>query len=368
MFARRQLVVEVIYAPLIGGSETLAFTLCKHWKSQGIDTRICCLYEREGALTALFDEAGIRYDLMDVGDKPMWRRWWLLARYFAKLRPSAIHVHHLGSLINVMVPAWLTGHWNIVYTEHSALIIARTEWMKRALPWVARCVRKVTCVSNKLVDFFGRELGVPTRKLVTVYNGVDTAQFRPRGAALARSLEGRVPRIGAVGRLVDEKDYPMLLRALALLKQRGLRFEAAIVGDGPLSAALQAQARALGVDSVVRFYGRRDDVPDLLRSLDVYVLTSKSEGMPIAVLEAMATGLPIVATAVDAVPEVITHEVNGLLVPKGDERATADAIVRLLEDAVLRERLGKAALGDVRTLFSIQNATQLYAEYLGIAS
>ena len=365
MFARRGLVVEVIYAPLIGGSETLAFTLCKHWKSQGIETRICCLYEREGALTAMFEEAGIAYDLMDIGDKPMWQRWWLLARYFWKWRPRAIHVHHLGSLVNVLLPAWITGHWNIVYTEHSSLVIAKTEWMKRAVPLLSRCVRKVTCVSNKLVDFFGSELGVPTRKLVTVYNGVDTFEFRPRSGGPRGAKRAR---IGAVGRLVDEKDYPMFLRALALLKQRGRDFEAVIVGDGPLSGSLQALAQSLGLDRVLRFYGRRDDVPELLRAIDIYVLTSKSEGMPIAVLEAMATGLPIVATAVDAVPEVITHEVNGLLVAPGDERGVADALERLLDDPALRERLGKAALGDVRTLFSIQNATQLYAEYLGIAS
>lgn len=364
MFPRRELIVEVIYAPLIGGSETLAFTLCKQWKTEGIAARICCLYEKSGALIPLFDEAGIPYDLMDVGRKPMWRRWILLSRYLWRVRPRAIHVHHLGSLINVLIPALITGCWNIVYTEHSSLMIARTLWMKRAIPILSRCVSKVTCVSNKLVDFFGRELGVPPQKLVTVYNGVDTGQFYPR-LPMSYAIKN-VPRVAAVGRLVDEKDYPMFLRCLALLKQRGLRFEAMIVGDGPLAPSLKAQAQALQIDDSVQFLGRREDVADILRDVDIYVLTSKSEGMPIAVMEAMATALPIVATALDAMPEILTHDVNGLMVEPGNEHEFADALERLMQDQALRERLGRAALGDVRALFSIQNATQLYAEYLGI--
>lgn len=365
MFARRELIVEVIYAPLVGGSETLAFTLCKQWKKEGVATRICCLYEKSGALTALFDEAGIQYDLLDIGGKPLWKRWWLVGRYLAKWRPRAIHAHHLGSLINVLVPAVFTFCWNIVYTEHSSLMISRTQWMKRAIPIMSRFVTKVTCVSNKLVEFFGKDLGVPTRKLVTVYNGVDTRRFRPR--VRAEGTPGRI-RLGAIGRLVDEKDYGVYLHALALLKARGVNFEAVLVGDGPLAESLHTMARELGLDDVLAFYGHREDIPEILRTLDIYLLTSKSEGMPIAVLEAMATGLPIVATAVDAVPEVITHEVNGLLVAKGDAAAVAAAVERLASDPILAEKLGNAALVDVRSLFSIENATQLYAEYLGIAS
>lgn len=364
MFARRQLIVEVIYAPLIGGSETLAFTLCKQWKSQGIATRICCLYEKQGELTALFDAAGLDYDLLDIGGKSILLRWWIVGRYLWKWRPRAVHVHHFGSLFNVFLPAALTGSWNVVYTEHSSLLIARTGWIRRAIPILSRFVRKVTCVSNKLVQFLGRDLGVPSRKLATVYNGVDTRRFHPRVGARA---EGPL-RVGAVGRLVEEKDYPMLLRAFALLKDSGVAFAGVIVGDGPLAAALAQQIDALGLRDTVSLYGRREDIPELMRDFDIYVLSSMSEGMPIAVLEAMATGLPIAATAVDAVPEVLAHEVNGLLVPKGDAAAMAAAIIRLAKDPELGVRLGEAALADVRSLFSIENATQLYAEYLGLTS
>lgn len=362
MFARRDLIIEVIYAPLVGGSETLAFTLCKQWKAEGVATRICCLHEKEGALTAAFEDAGIQYDLLDVGRCSWPLRWFYITRYLARWRPRAIHVHHLGTLVNLLLPAYLTGCRNVVYTEHSSNQIARTAWMKLAAPVVSRLVRKVTCVSNKLVEFFRHELKVPPRKLVTVYNGVDIEDFHPRAGERA---PGPL-RIGAVGRLVDEKDYPTLLRAIALLKRRGLALETDIVGDGPLADELRRLAQTLEIADVVRFRGRRADVPDVLRSIDIYVLASKSEGLPIAVLEAMATALPIVSTAVDAVPEVITHETNGLLVEIGDAVQLAAAIQRLALDAPLRYRLGQAALADVRSLFSIQHAKQLYAEYLGI--
>lgn len=362
MFARRRLIIEVIYAPLIGGSETLAFTLCKQWKADGIDTRICCLYEKQGALTAQFEAAGIPYDLMDVGELGLFRRWVRLTVYFLRYRPSAIHAHHLGTLITALIPAYLSGCWNVVYTEHSSYLIAETGWMRRAVLIASRFVRKITCVSNKMVEYFNKELRVPARKLVTVYNGVDTETFRPASDDKARG----VVTIGAVGRAVEEKDYPLFLRALAILKDRGVAFSACIAGDGPLRSDLERLARELGLGQTLTFLGRRADIPKVLRSLDIYALSSKNEGMPIAILEAMATGLAVVSTAVDAVPEVIVHEANGLLVPVGDAAGFADALERLISNPALRARLGNAALHDVRALFSIQSTKELYAEYLGI--
>jgi len=363
MATRRHLVIEVIYAPLVGGSETLAFSLCKQWKATGIPARICCLYEKQGALTAMFEEAGIAYDLLDIGGKSLLGRWFRVARYFARWRPRVVHAHHLGSLLNVLIPAYMTGCMNVVYTEHSSYRIAKTPWMRQVIPIISHFVKKVTCVSNVLVNYFAEELGVPNNKLVTVYNGVDTTKFRPN--IIPRPI-GQKIKIGAVGRLVEEKDYPTFIKAISLLKERGLSFQAEIIGDGPLAPDLHNLANELHLNGMLLFRGHRQDIPDVLRDLDIYVLSSKSEGMPIAVLEAMATGLPVVATSVDAIPEVIQHNVNGILVETGNASALAEGIERLILDPALRQRLGSKALHDVRSIFSIEMTTQLYAKYLGI--
>ena len=358
----REQVIEIIYAPLIGGSETLALDLSRRWRAAGVDVRICCLYERAGALTSQFDAAGVPYDLLDIGGKRALGRALAVARYLRRHRPRAVHVHHFGILLNVLPAALITGCPTVVFTEHSIFGISRKPWMRRAVRWVTRFVSKMTCVSSTLVEYFGT-LGVAHDKMALVYNGVDTHKFQP---PLPPRTASAIPRIIAVGRLVEEKDYPALLQALRILKDRGIAFSAEIVGTGPLAAVLAAERADLGLDQEVQFLGRREDIAALLRAADIYVLSSKSEGMPIALLEAMATGLPTVATAIAAVPEVIVHEVNGLLVPPADVQALADGMARLIADPALRARIGQRGLVDVAKLFSIENTTQLYAEYLGI--
>lgn len=359
---RKDLVVEVIYAPLVGGSETLAFNLCKEWQAAGIKTRICCLYERGGALTKSFEEAGIAYDLLDIGGHGLLVRWARVARYFLRVRPSAIHVHHLGSLVNVLIPAYLARCFNIVYTEHSAYTIARTRWMRTALPVLSRLVKRFTCVSRNLADVFAA-LGVPPHRMMTIYNGVDIERYKP---ASVRGEVCPVIRIGAVGRLVVEKDYPTLLAALAILKAENLRFFAEIAGDGPLAADLKERAHALGLRDVLVFRGSCENVPSFLRELDIYVLSSRHEGMPIAVLEAMATALPVVATRITAIPEIIEDGRTGVLVPPGDPEAMAVAIRELASDTVRRRALGEAAREVVRRAYTINGTSRSYAAELGV--
>ncbi|MHB1914765.1 MAG: glycosyltransferase family 4 protein [Acidiferrobacteraceae bacterium] len=356
-------VIEIIYAPLIGGSETLAFSLCKRWKAKGIPVRICCLYEREGPLTLMFEQEGIAYDLLDIGGKGLLGRWFTVGRYLRRYRPQAIHVHHFGLLVNVFAPAYFTGCSNIVFTEHSAYVIAHRRWMRRAIRFVVRFVKQMTCVSSSLRAYFNG-LGVPAHKMAIVYNGVDTERFHPSRLRISQPEI----RLVAVGRMVEEKDYPLLLEALARLKKRGYVFRADIVGDGPLASILRRQHEYLGLKDEVNLLGPRAEIPEILRRSDIYILSSKSEGMPIALLEAMATGLAIAATAVEAVPEMIVDNVNGLLVAPGDPDALANAIAQLIDDPVLRTRLGARAAKDACSLFSIEHTTELYAQYLKIAS
>lgn len=356
---QRGWLIEVVHLPQVGGAEMLVLMLSEQWHRQGRPVRICCLYGRDGPLVKIIKERGMPCDLLDIEALSFVRRWWRLFRYFRHYRPSAVHVHHMGVLINVLPAAYLSGCRNVVVTEHSMLYLLRHARLRRLVPLLARGVSKIVCVSQRLRAFF-LEQGVPREKLTTIYNGIDTARFGredgPRTGVLT---------IGAIGRLVEEKDYPNLFKALVILKRAGLSFEARIIGDGPLSGDLHALRHELGFHESVRFLGQRNDIPDVLRGLDIYVLSSKSEGLPIAVLEAMAAGLPIVATDVGGVGEIIEHERNGLLVKSGDPLALAQALARVAGDRVLRARLGEAALNDVRMRYSITPTAEHYARTLG---
>jgi glycosyltransferase involved in cell wall biosynthesis len=168
------------------------------------------------------------------------------------------------------------------------------------------------------------------------------------GAQPAASIS--CPRIGAVGSLIPSKNYDVLLLALGTLAAAGLQFELSLAGDGPERPALENLARRLGVADRVKFLGDVEDVPRLLSTAHFFAHPSRSEGLSNAVLEAMAAGLPVVACPVGATGEIIEDGKNGILVPAGAPQDLAAAMRRLLSDAALRGRLGKAGWETVRQL------------------
>lgn len=182
----------------------------------------------------------------------------------------------------------------------------------------------------------------------TVVHGIDHDGIRrgPDARAAARvtlgvSAEDLV--VGAVASLTPKKDHQTLLAAFAAGLGAGDSTRLVLVGGGRLDAELRAAARQLGIGDRVVFAGARDDVLALLPAFDIFALSSRHEGLPIALVEAMATGLPAVATTVGGVPELITHGVDGLLVPPGDASAFAAALAKLASDPPLRTTIGEAA-------------------------
>jgi glycosyltransferase involved in cell wall biosynthesis len=168
--------------------------------------------------------------------------------------------------------------------------------------------------------------------------------------------------VGTVARLQPVKDQASLLAAFARVAAELPNAKLVLVGDGPVRAALESQSASPALAGRVIFLGRRSDIPDILPTFDVFALPSLSEGLPLTLLEAMAAGLPCVATAVGAMPEAIVAERTGLLVPVGDVAALADTLLRLLRDPNLRREMGQAGQKRARELFDLKVMTRRYED------
>jgi glycosyltransferase involved in cell wall biosynthesis len=199
-------------------------------------------------------------------------------------------------------------------------------------------------------------VGVARDRICVIRNGIDTNRFNPAARAAARqqlAIASDDVVIGTVGRLVPVKDQSMLLRAAAELKRRTRRFRLLLAGDGPLRDALQEQAHALGIQNEVSFLGERRDVEVVLAACDVFVLSSLSEGLSNTILEAMSTGLPVVATRVGGADELVDDGRTGVLVPPAQPDALATALASLIDDPAARRTMGAAGRLKAEREFSI---------------
>jgi len=272
--------------------------------------------------------------IVALGKRPGvdWRLFGKLARLARRENVDVIHTHNSTAHLYGAIAGKLAGK-RVLHTEHGKNVGHETRYQR--LNRIAAPFTDLTVTVSK------QNSTVAVKNPIYVPNGIRV------GALPARSAGGR--RVGTVGRLVREKNYPLLIRAVDS--------ELIIVGDGPERKNLERQAGPR-----VQFLGNRSDVPALLASFDVFALSSSTEGMSIALLEAMAAGCPIVVTAVGGNTELIEHEVTGLVVPPDDESALRTAITRLLDDRPLAARLGAAAQVKAREQYSVETMTRRYEE------
>ena len=285
---------------------------------------------------------------------------WRLCRLLRRERPHVLHTHRWATLCEGLIAARLSGVPLIVHGEHGTLE-TRAHNIK-VQRWVWGRVDQVLSVSSRLAERMAGDFGFPLNRIKVIRNGVDLERFRPRDRAAARAALGLpVDRlvIGTVGRLVPVKDQATLLDALALVRRQGVAFSAVVAGTGPLRDALEARARTLGLTEV-SFLGNRHDVEHVLAAFDVFVLSSESEGLSNTIQEAMASGLPVVATRVGGADELVDENRSGLLVPRRDPAALASAIGRLASDPRCRDAMGAAGRGRAETLFGLDRMIREY--------
>ncbi|WP_440997097.1 TIGR03088 family PEP-CTERM/XrtA system glycosyltransferase [Arhodomonas sp. SL1] len=364
--ARRPLIVHVLHRLDVGGLENGVVNLINHLPADAYRHAIVCLTDYTDFRQRLQDPA-VRCCALHRRSGKDWRLYPRLWRCFRSLRPALVHTRNLATL-EAQLPAWLAGAPARVHGEHGWDMADMDGSRYRRLRAAFRpLIHDYVGLSRHIADYLTAGVGVPRDRVTQIYNGVDTERFYPareRDWVRERFGGDDVFVVGTVGRLEAVKHPLLLARAVRRLADThpGLACQVRLVfvGEGSERPALKAYLEASGLAPVTWLAGNRDDVPALLRGFDTFVLPSRAEGVSNTLLEAMASGLPVVATAVGGNPELIREGETGCCVAEGDERAMAGAIARLVADPACARLWGAAGRRRVEARFSLVAMVDAY--------
>ena len=361
-------ILQLLQGLNIGGIERMAASLVHGLDATEFRSSFCT-FDWKGKLVGELQEAGfsMHHRKRRGGFDPLWVLW--LAHLLRRERVDIVQAHNATALFYGVAATSLVPGTKLLYTEHDrAFPTALRERGLHAL--LARRTHAVATVSNTLRQHLVRWERFPEQRVHVIRNGIEMeAQGRSREEMRHLLDIHNRPTAGMVARLAPVKNHAMLLHAWKLVQQRVPDAVLLVVGDGSQEKPLQDLTRQLSLQDSVRFLGFRRDIGDLLRSMDVFVLSSFSEGLSLTLLEAEAMGLPVVATDVGGNPEVVQHEQTGLLVPTDAPESMAAALARLLQDPDERSRMGQRGrefYGEHFTLRAMLGGyTRLYRQLLG---
>ena len=350
-------IVHVVWSLNLGGQERFILNLSRALLARGHEVSVVVMTEG-GSLRAQFEGIELIDVVQGAGfDAGLFAR---MASALRERRPDVVHTNNPGPLMYGAFAARGAFVRRVVHTKHGA----NNVYTPRSLLFARAAVRTLSAfvaVSSQTSEVARTLERVPSRILHVIPNGVPLDQFGADPVARARvRAELGIPEnavvVGTVGRLVVEKDYPFLVRSMAPLLSHDVRL--VLVGDGDQRAAIEAAIPAAS-RAFVHMTGVRADVPALFASFDVFALSSKTEGLPLVIPEAMASVLPIVATSVGGIPGIVPRSV-GRLVPHGDERAMREALGELTGSRETRTALGQAAHAYAHARFSLDQMTTAY--------
>lgn len=349
-----------------GGLEQVVVTICRTIDRSRFDPSVLCL-SFIGALADRLADADVPVMQLPLLHPEGRRRRYLAFREVARVlrsqRIDVVHTHNTGPFIDGSLAAWRAGVRTLIHTEHGRAFPDKTRYMV-AEHVLARFAYKVVGVSDQTVSDLRAFERIPPHKLARIANGIELGAFSRRVDRAAKRRELGLPEsgavVGAVARLDEAKGISYLLKAVPGLIARFPDLTVVIAGTGTLLAPLQNEARGLGVADRVRFLGLRLDVPELLQLFDVYVLPSVREGLPMGLIEAMASRCAVVATDVGGVGTLIRTDETGLLVPSRASDALSEAVARLLLDDALRDRVSETARRVAHEQYSAAAMTRQY--------
>lgn len=368
----KPLIVHIIYALGTGGLENGLINIINRTPAQRYRHAIICLTDTSDFAKRI-QYPGVAVYTLHKRPGQDWRLYGRVLAHLRRLKPAIVHTRNLAALEMQAVTLLLPGVKR-VHGEHGRDIYdlqgsnRRYNLLRQVL---GKCIHRFICVSQDLQQWLVGSVGIPADKVVQIYNGVDHQQFTGQRQStpqdlppwLAQTNTGPRPQIlGTVGRAAAVKDQKTLISAFAKLRHRQPEVPRylVIVGDGPLFAELTAQVAALELTPYVWLAGDRDDVAALLARMDVFVLPSLGEGISNTVLEAMASGLPVVASRVGGNPELVDDQQTGCLVAPGQPDVLADTLAALLADPARLQAMGQAGQAKVQRLFDWDKSVAQY--------
>ena len=375
---RRIRVLHVLSGCTVGGCEQHVLALLSRLDRQRYEPWLACFEAEPDEATPMlpmFKAAGVRTVDLRARRRTDPAAMLRFGQMLRRGRFDVVHTHSFRTELAAVFWARLFGLAPLVVrTVHNV----DREYVQQPFATLARAsaygLDRIVGISEAVAEYLRTEAALPADKIVRIYYGIDPAPYNPDLAPPSRRPEGdpsRRPTIGVVARLAPQKGHRVLFDALPAIRAEFPDVLARLVGHEELSTAaeLRQYAVARGVDDLVAFEGFRADVAQVMADLDVFVLPSLWEGFGLVLVEAMAAGRPVVASAVGPIPEIVVDGVTGLLVPPGDPAALADAVTSLLRDPELASALGRAGRARVERELKIDTMVErteaLYEELLG---
>jgi len=352
-------ILYIIWSLSQGGAERVVINLAKGLDRTRFNPMVCCLNEK-GEFANELEDIGIpviplhkkgKLDIVVINR---------LIAVIKQYQIDIVHTHLFGSNLWGRIAAILARVPVIIATEHN-VDVQKTRFHLTIDRWLSRRTDKIIAVSNKVKEFYVGK-GISADKIEVIYNGIEITKspsHQVTRSPVKDELEIRDGEVvlAVVGRLVPQKGHRYLFEALGLLNGK-YRFKLLVVGEGPMKDSLWSIVNSLLLKDKVIFTGMRKDVRNILGITDILILPSLREGLPIVALEAMASGVPVVATKVGGTPEVVEDGITGLLVESENPFALAEATNRLFNNRGLARKLGENGYKRVKEMFSLEKMVE----------
>lgn len=349
-----------------GGIETIIRDFAKRFPRDRILQTVCCILPGEGSLSGEVRREGVSVHVLPYSSRRLITFVSHLSALIRKERIDIVHSHIFYSTLWMSVASLLGGARGFVSTIHSSYHLSKLKRFEFRLMNVVSnlLIDRNVCISSAALRHAQKHFGLRKDSFEIIRNGIDVSIFCGGNdhASLFADLgiHSGAFKIGTVGSLRAVKNQLLFIRALARAIESGVDAYGIIVGEGPLRRHLEDAAKALQIADRVVFAGTRNDVPIILSGLDIFVLSSRNEGLPIAVLEAMSSRLPVILTAFETATEILENGKHGFIVPMDDAEAMAKSIQFLYLNPEARKRIGNAARRRVEEHFEL---TRMIDEY-----